>query len=397
MRSDGFGGQPTSKAVSSLRRSLTSAVFIDQVELTLRAGHGGKGSASFRREKYAPKGGPDGGNGGKGGDVILLADDNVNTLLDFRGVHDLGAQNGEPGKFKQQYGLDGEDLVLHVPPGTLVYDRPTGKLMVDLKPGERVVIAKGGRGGMGNDKLASSTNQSPKEAQPGEPGESFDVRLELKLLADVGIIGLPNAGKSTLLSVLTKATPKIADYPFTTLHPQLGIAELSAEKGASGTGNRRLVLADIPGLIEGASEGAGLGHEFLRHVERTRLLLHMIDITAGSQVDVPGAGVGGGGTSNTASPAENYGLIRRELDAYSPALAEKDELIVLNKSDLLNEADRKAAIQKFRKDLKLGRGDELMIISGATREGVKELLEKLWAMSNRKTADWKPKRATVKK
>jgi GTP-binding protein len=354
-------------------------VFIDQAELTIRAGHGGKGSSSFRREKFAPKGGPDGGNGGKGGDVVLMADDNVNTLLDFRGVTQLHAQDGENGRGKQQYGLDGKDLVLHVPPGTLVYNRQGGALMHDLKPGETVILARGGRGGMGNDKLASSTNQSPKEAQPGEPGESFEVRLELKLLADVGIIGLPNAGKSTLLSVVTKATPKIADYPFTTLHPQLGIADL-------GDG-RRLVLADIPGLIEGASQGAGLGHEFLRHVERTRVLLHLIDITAGSEVDAPGAGTRG--NLSAGSPADIYRLIRKELEQYSPALAEKDELIVLNKIDLLPPDAAKAAVQKFRKVLKLGRTDELLVISGAAHQGIRELLEKLWVMTSRKAPTWK--------
>ncbi|HPO93290.1 MAG TPA: GTPase ObgE [Phycisphaerales bacterium] len=364
-------------------------MFIDRAELKIRAGHGGKGAATFRREKFAPKGGPDGGNGGKGGDVVFVGDENVNTLLDFRGVTLLAAPNGESGRAKQQYGLDGEDLIVRVPPGTMVLERESGRLMADLKPGERVVLARGGRGGLGNDKLASSTNQTPATAQPGEPGESFDVRLELKLLADVGIIGLPNAGKSTLLSVVTKATPKIADYPFTTLHPQLGIADLGE--------GRRLVLADIPGLIEGASEGAGLGHDFLRHVERTRLLLHLVDITAGSDVDAPGAGARGGarggaggrGADDAPDPASNYRLIRRELEAYSPALAEKDELIVLNKADLLSPEEAKQAEQKFRKDLRLGRGDELLTISGATRQNLRLLLEKLWTMSNRKAPTWK--------
>lgn len=345
----------------------------------LRAGNGGNGSASFRREKFAPKGGPDGGNGGKGGDVVLQADDNVNTLLDFRGVPMMRAPDGDNGRGKQQYGLDGKDLVLKVPPGTLVYNKETNALMVDLKPDERVVLAKGGRGGQGNDKLSSSTNQTPKEAEPGQPGEAFSVRLELKLLADIGIIGLPNAGKSTLLSVVTKATPKIADYPFTTLHPQLGIGDLGE--------GRRLVLADIPGLIEGASDGAGLGHEFLKHVERTRVLLHLIDISAGTDVDVAGAGKRGNVSGGT--PAENYRLIRKELERYSPDLAEKDELIVLNKSDLLSPEDAKAAVQKFRKDLRLGRGDELLVISGATKQGIMQLLEKLWTLANRKVPAWK--------
>ncbi|MBX3386678.1 MAG: GTPase ObgE [Phycisphaeraceae bacterium] len=361
-------------------------MFIDEAAFTIRAGDGGRGSASFRREKYVPKGGPDGGNGGKGADVVFVADENVNTLLDFRGVTELKAPHGENGRGKQQYGLDGEDLVVRVPPGTIVTNTQTNQVMADLKPGERVVLARGGRGGLGNDKLATSTNQAPKTAQPGEPGERFEVRLELKLLADVGIIGLPNAGKSTMLSVLTKATPKIANYPFTTLHPQLGIADLGE--------NRRLVLADIPGLIEGAAEGAGLGHEFLRHVERTRVLMHVIDL-AGCEEDVRAAGDGEeGGASEVARIAqaavERYRTIRRELERYAPALAEKDEVVVLNKADLLDAETARGALGRFRSILQLGRDQEALLVSGAARLGTRELLETLWSMVRTRSPDWKP-------
>ncbi len=350
-------------------------MFIDQAAFTISAGDGGRGSASFRREKYIPKGGPDGGNGGKGGDVVFVADDNVNTLLDFRGITNVKAPHGDHGRGKQQYGLDGEDLIVLVPPGTIITNATTGEVMADLKPNDRVVLAKGGRGGLGNDKMSTSTNQSPKTAQPGEPGEVFEVKLELKLLADVGIIGLPNAGKSTLLSVLTKAHPKIADYPFTTLHPQLGIAELGE--------NRRLVLADIPGLIEGAAEGAGLGHEFLRHVERTRVLLHVIDLSeAAASIDADTDSLG-------RAAAENYRMIRKELERYSPKLAEEQELIVLNKIDLLDADLVRGAVGRFRSELKLGHDEEVIAVSGATKHGTRELLESLWAMVRRRVPDWK--------
>jgi GTP-binding protein len=340
-------------------------VFIDEAVISVRAGDGGNGCVSFRREKYVPKGGPDGGNGGHGGHVIFVADENVNTLLDFRGNPIWRAQPGEHGRGKQQSGLAGADLVIKVPPGTVIIDTETDEILADLGPGDRAVIAKGGRGGWGNEHFKSSTNQAPKAADPGEPGEQRKVKLELKLIADVGLVGLPNAGKSTLLSAITSARPKIADYPFTTLVPQLGIAELDSK--------RRLVIADIPGLIEGASEGAGLGHEFLRHIERTRILVHLLDAAP-----IDGS-----------NPADNYRMIRAELGNYSSLLAEKDEVIVLNKLDLLDEDEARTAVAKLRADLQLGREQDVLAISGATKLGTRELLEKVWSMLKPTVENWK--------
>jgi GTP-binding protein len=234
-------------------------VFVDHANITIRAGNGGNGAVSFRREKFEPKGGPNGGNGGNGGNVVFVTEDGMTTLYDFRFQRLWAAKDGDAGGRKQCSGLTGEDLIIPVPPGTLIYNRETNELMHDMKPGDTIVVAKGGKGGWGNEHFKSSTYQTPRSAELGEPGQEFNVRLELKLIADVGIVGKPNAGKSTLLAALTAATPKIANYPFTTLSPQLGVAEVDV--------TRRIVLADIPGLIEGASEGAGLGHEFLRHIE----------------------------------------------------------------------------------------------------------------------------------
>jgi GTPase len=331
-------------------------MFVDQAEILVKAGSGGDGAVAFRREKFAPKGGPDGGNGGDGGSVIAAADENVNTLFDFRGQHHWDAQDGQPGGGSQCSGSAGADRVIRMPPGTLVYDSGTGELVTDLKPGDRVVVARGGRGGWGNEHFKTSTNQTPRRAEPGEAGERRRLRLELKLIAEVGIIGLPNAGKSTLLAGVTRASPKIADYPFTTLSPQLGVAQLDPE--------RRIVVADIPGLIEGAAQGAGLGHDFLRHVERTKVLLHLLDAAPGDESD----------------PAENYRKIRAELAEYSPLLAEKQELIALNKVDLIGPDARRAMEEHLRESLRLGHGDHLVSISGATREGTRELLEMLWAL-----------------
>jgi GTP-binding protein len=342
-------------------------MFVDEADITVKAGNGGRGCVSFRREKYIPKGGPDGGDGGRGGDVVLVADQNINTLLDFRGRPTWAAKNGEPGRGKQQYGLAAEDLEIHVPPGTLVYDRETRELMVDLAPGARFVVAKGGKGGVGNEHFKTSFNQAPKNAEPGEPGESRQLHLELKLIADVGIVGLPNAGKSTLLSSISDARPKIADYPFTTLVPQLGIAELDPK--------RRIVFADIPGLIEGAAEGTGLGHAFLKHIERTKILVHLLDIQPPDESE----------------PWTNYETIRAELEKYSPTLAEKPELIVLNKSDVLDETDAKKRVTALKKKLKLGRTDTVLLISAATRVGTRDLLEHVWKMLRPKVDNWNAK------
>lgn len=323
----------------------------------MKAGDGGRGAVSFRREKYVPKGGPDGGNGGDGGSVIALADENVHTLLDFRGVHNWEAQHGEPGGAKDCSGRAGTDLVLRLPGGTMILDAATGDTIVDLAPGDRVVVARGGRGGFGNAHFRSSTNQAPQRAEPGAPGEARAVRLELKLIADAGLIGMPNAGKSTLLAAITRATPKIGDYPFTTLSPQLGIASLGP--------SRRIVIADIPGLIEGAAQGAGLGHAFLRHVERTRVLVHLLDAAPPDGSD----------------PADNYRTVRAELEAYSPLLAEKPEIIALNKLDLVPDAGQRARLVKaLRARLRLGAREPLLALSGAARIGTGELLEALWGL-----------------
>lgn len=329
-------------------------MLIDSATIFVRSGKGGDGAVSFRREKYIPKGGPDGGDGGDGGSVVLEASANVDTLLDFAGRHHWYAPNGQPGGGKQCSGKAGEDLVLRLPPGTLVYDADTGELLTDLDQlGKREVIAPGGRGGLGNDRFKSAQNQTPQQFTPGEPAVGRHLRLDLKLIADVGLIGLPNAGKSTLLSRISKATPKIADYPFTTLEPNLGIAELS--------GHRRIVFADIPGLIEHAHKGHGLGTRFLRHVERTRLLVHLIDIDPADGSD----------------PAQNYRVIRRELAEYSKTLADKPELVVLSKMDLAGgEADRDAAVELFGQAL----NRPVLTISSATGVGLSELLEACWSV-----------------
>lgn len=349
-----------------MRGAMLRSMFVDEAEITIKSGDGGNGCVSFRRQKYVPKGGPDGGDGGRGGDVVFIADENVNTLMDFRGKHHWNAEDGEDGRSKQQIGADGRDCEIRVPPGTLVYRAGSGELLFDLGPGDRFVVAPGGKGGYGNEHYKSPTNQAPKHASPGEPGTELHLRLELKLIADVGIIGLPNAGKSTLLSAVTSATPKIADYPFTTLTPQLGIAALD--------GSRRLVLADIPGLIEGASEGAGLGHEFLRHIERTRVLVHLLDAKP----------------DDGSTPAGNYLKIREELRRYSSELAEKDEVIVLSKIDLLSEDESvKAVVAKLRSDLKLGAEVEVVAVSAASRRGLSELLETLWGVVRPVVPGWR--------
>ncbi|MBK9127130.1 MAG: GTPase ObgE [Phycisphaerales bacterium] len=328
----------------------TTRLFIDQVEIVVRGGKGGDGCLSFRRELYVPKGGPDGGDGGHGGSVYLLAQEGLDTLLDLTGRHHYFADNGKPGSGGNRTGRSAEDLVVRVPVGTLVYDADTGRLLKDLtQHDQRVRVARGGRGGKGNARFATPTHQAPREFEPGRKGQERRLRLELKLIADVGFVGLPNAGKSTLLSRLTRARPKIADYPFTTREPHLGILELP--------GYRRLVLADLPGLIEGAHEGVGLGDQFLRHIERTRVILHLVDLC-------PPAGA--------PRPDEAYRIIRGELEKYSRALATRDELVVGNKLDL---TDATAALEQLREAL----GRPVHAISGVTGAGLRELSEMLWA------------------
>ena len=325
--------------------------FVDEAIIHVHAGAGGDGSKSFRREKYVPKGGPDGGDGGDGGSVVFVADPNKNTLIDFAGKHHWRADNGENGARKKMYGRGGEDLIVPVPPGTLVHDVNKSITIADLTdPGSTAVVAKGGKGGRGNFHFRTSTHQAPREFEEGTPGEERNLKLELKLIADVGLAGLPNAGKSTLLAAVSAARPKVADYPFTTLAPQLGIVNLA--------GDRQFVLADIPGLIEGAHGGAGLGHAFLRHVERTKLIVHLVDLYPPEGSD----------------PAEHYRTIRRELEAFSPALAAKPEVVAGNKIDLTPGEDDDAIAR-----LTEAVAQPIFPISAATRVGIPALLAEVWS------------------
>ena len=321
-------------------------MFVDEAEIYVKAGDGGNGAVRFRREAGTPRGGPSGGDGGDGGSVILRARPGLDTLLDVRGHHHWRAEGGEPGGSKDMAGAAGRDLVIDLPPGTLVYDKTLGLLLKDLnQPGMEVVIARGGKGGRGNARFASSTNQTPRFAEPGTPGEERHLRLELKLIADVGLVGLPNAGKSTLLARLSAAHPKIADYPFTTLNPSLGIVEAGPE--------RRFVMADLPGLIEGAHKGVGLGDEFLRHVERTRVLVHLVEMEPHTHQ----------------APAEAYRTIRAELAAYSRELAAKPEIVVLTKADLLPGDDSP------RRQFSRAIGKPVLAISSATGTGLARLVK----------------------
>ena len=321
--------------------------FLDEVLITVRSGDGGKGCVSFRREKFIPRGGPDGGDGGKGGSVLFRATERLATLLDFRYRRIFKARNGEPGRGRNQTGKNGKDIVIEVPPGTLLYDEETGQQIADLVRDEQeIVILEGGQGGKGNKHFATSTNRAPRMAQPGISGQEKRLRLSLKYLADIGLIGLPNAGKSTLLSRITTAKPKIADYPFTTLIPNLGVMTLGEDK--------KLTVADIPGLIEGASEGKGLGHRFLKHIERTRLLLHVMDITF--------------------SPAhallEDFFVVRKELEDYHVDVAGKDQIVVINKIDLYSSQHRDVReVKKALKDM----GLESYPVSALTGEGIEDL------------------------
>lgn len=319
-------------------------MFVDQARISIKAGDGGDGAVSFHREKYVAAGGPDGGDGGKGGDVVFQVDDNFSTLIDFRYKRKYTAQRGENGGARNCTGKSAPDLVIRVPRGTVVRETKTGRIMADLSTDEPQILAKGGRGGKGNIHFATSTRQIPRFAKPGFPGEAFDVTLELKLLADVGLVGFPNVGKSTLISVVSAAKPKIANYHFTTLVPTLGV--VSVGEGAS------FVCADIPGLIEGASEGIGLGHDFLRHVERCRLLLHVVDVSG----------------SECREPVEDFEKINEELAKFSPELAQRPQIVVGNKCDLATEEQ----IESFRSYVE-GKGLTFVPISAATMQGVREL------------------------
>jgi len=324
--------------------------FIDEVTVSVAAGHGGAVCVRMRREKFVPRGGPDGGDGGRGGSVVLLADRNLATLLDQRLRREYRAEAGQPGQGRNCTGRNGADCEIRLPVGTLVYDTAQDRApLVDLTcEGQRVVVARGGRGGRGNAQFATATRQAPDFAEPGGPGESHTLRLSLKLLADVGLVGFPNAGKSTLLRRVSAARPRVAAYPFTTLIPALGVAEL---------GERRFVVADVPGLIEGASEGAGLGHRFLRHIERTRVIVHLLDA--------------GALAFEERDLLLGYEAIRKELETYEPLLAGRREIVAINKLDLL--ADR-SIVEPAEAELRR-RGREVFRISGATGEGVAELMQ----------------------
>lgn len=320
-------------------------MFIDEVTIHVKAGDGGNGCLAFRREKYVPRGGPSGGDGGRGGDVALVANENYNTLLHFRFNPEHKAGRGRHGEGSNKTGRDGESIDLPVPVGTAVYDAGTGELIHDFtKPGERFVVARGGRGGRGNARFATSTHQAPTEHEPGRPGEEKHLRLELRLLADVGLVGFPNAGKSTLISAISAARPKIADYPFTTLEPHLGVVSLDDL--------RTYVVADIPGLIEGAHEGHGLGIRFLKHVERTRLLAHLVDVSETNR-----------------DPVDDFDVVVRELAGFSEELAAKPMIVVATKLDAAQDASR---IERLRRHAEK-RGLEFFAISAVTGQGLNEL------------------------
>jgi len=327
-------------------------IFIDEAKIYTIAGNGGNGAVAFRREAHVPKGGPSGGDGGDGGDVVFVGDAQLSTLLDFKYQQHYRAESGEHGRNKDQYGKAGASKIVRVPVGTIVTDVGTGEIIADISTaGQEIVVAKGGKGGKGNIHFKSPWNQAPRTAEPGTPGESKTLRLELKLLADAGLLGYPNVGKSTFLSAVSRARPKIADYPFTTLTPHLGVVGLS--------GGRSFVLADIPGLIEGAAEGAGLGHRFLRHVERTRVLLHLVELSA-----EPGR-----------EPEKDHDAINRELASYDETLAQRPQIVALAKIDL---PDTRAAYPELKGRF-AARGIELLALSAATGEGVPQVLERIWS------------------
>jgi GTP-binding protein len=324
--------------------------FIDEAKIEVHAGDGGNGSASFRREKYIDKGGPNGGDGGRGGSIYAIADRNINTLVDYRFARIHRAEKGENGQGSDCYGKGGEDMVLRVPVGTVITDFNTNEIIADLaRDGEKALIAKGGKGGLGNLHFKSSTNRAPRQFTHGELGEVRELKLELKVLADVGLLGMPNAGKSTFIRAVSAAKPKVADYPFTTLHPNLGVVRVEHDKS--------FVIADIPGLIEGAAEGAGLGHQFLRHLARTRLLLHLVDIAPYDE---------------TANPVAEAHAIVNELKKYDESLYQKPRWLLLNKMDMLPADERDQYRQQFLKDF--GWDGKCFIISALTGEGCKEVV-----------------------
>ncbi len=325
--------------------------FVDQVKIKVKAGRGGNGCVSFRREKYVPKGGPDGGDGGRGGDVILVATDQLHTLYDFRHRAVFKAHPGQHGRGKKQTGADGEDLIVYVPVGTVVKDPETGAVLKDFtRPGERWVAARGGRGGRGNAHFATPTRQAPRFAEPGQPGEERELLLELKLIADVGLVGLPNVGKSSLLARLSAARPKIADYPFTTLHPVLGV--VSVGEGES------FVIADIPGLIEGAHQGVGLGLDFLRHIERTKIILHVLDASRGKEA------------------LTDLEVVKKELASYELELLQRPQAIALNKIDLIYDRSKLRPLKETLED----KGYRVFLVSAVTGEGLANLTSGLYQM-----------------
>lgn len=323
-------------------------MFIDYAQIDISAGRGGDGAVAFRREKYVPKGGPAGGNGGKGGDVILISDSNLSTLLDFRYKKKYKAANGDPGGTSLKDGKNGQNIIIKVPVGTVIKDAETEEVVFDfVEANTQFIAARGGKGGKGNSNFATPTNQTPRFAEPGTPGEEKKIILELKLIADIGLVGFPNAGKSTLISTISEAKPKIADYPFTTLEPNLGIVRYKDYQS--------FTVADIPGIIEGASEGRGLGLRFLRHIERTRILLFLIDITSENY-------------------QKEYNVLLNELTTYSPILAKKKRLVALSKADLVDET----AVKKLSKKKLRNYDSKLLIFSSATRDGIVPLLDSLW-------------------
>ena len=319
-------------------------MFVDIVKISIKAGDGGNGAVSFHREKYVAAGGPDGGNGGKGGDIVFQADDSLSTLIDFRYKKKYTAQNGAPGAARRSSGKSAPDTIIKVPRGTIIKDSETGRILADISDDEPVVVAKGGKGGKGNMNFATPTRQIPRFAKPGYPGEQFDVTLELKLLADVGLVGFPNVGKSSLISVVSAAKPEIANYHFTTITPVLGVVKYD---------EKSFVMADIPGLIEGASEGVGLGHAFLRHVERCRLIVHVVDVSGSEGRD----------------PKDDFEKINRELANFSAELSERPQIVAANKSDIATEEQ----IEDFRSFIE-EKGLPFFVISAASAQGTKELV-----------------------